>query len=442
MRDILLLTIIAGLAAIAIRRPFAGLLAWAWFSIMTPHQLAYGVYGIPLNVVLACATLIGFALTRELWRIRFDPVIISMAAFTGWLVVAQYFSLNPEHSAPFADRFIKTLVFATLCGLLATTRLRLHALIWILAVGVGFFAAKGALFTVATFGEFRVQGLPGTVIEDNNHFAIAVATCLPLMLYLRSQAKHAWLRAVLLAVFALSIFAIIGTHSRGGLIALGVFAVAFWMRSRKKLALAAALALLLFPATAFMPSKWSQRMSTIAEAGSDESFQGRVDAWVINWKLAKENPITGGGLRNSYLPEIAADVDLERAESARAAHSIYFETLGGAGFVGLALFFWMLLAAFSALSKAINETQQKDDDWRPQLARALQVCLLVFCVGGASVSMEMWDGYLIIIGLASALAALTRNQLARTAAPAGQKRFRQTVSMATSPGHSRLSLRR
>ena len=135
---------------------------------------------------------------------------------------------------------------------------------------------------------------------------------------------------------------------------------------------------------------------------------GRVDAWVINWKLAKQSPLTGAGLRNSYQKEIAAAVDSERAERARAAHSIYFEILGGAGFVGLAIYLSIFATAFfSAWAIYLSRKNPQLAPWKANFAYYAQMSLVVFGIGGASTSMEMWDGYLVVIALVAALTKLT-----------------------------------
>lgn len=408
MRDFLLLAAIAGFLAIAIRRPFIGVLVWAWFTIMTPHQLAYGVYGIPLNVMIAGVTLGAYVLSGEAFKPRFDIISSLIIALSGWILLSQYFSLDPGNSAEYSDRFVKTLLFALVCAQMATTKLRLHALIWILVAGIGFFAAKGAIFTFMTLGEFRVHGLEDTVLEDNNHFGIAAATILPLIWYLRGQAQNKWLRRFLVVLLALTVFAIFGTHSRGGFIALIAFGGLFWLRSRYKVAMAAGLIALAVPAVIFMPSKWTERMATISEASEDRSFMGRVDAWVINYKLAVAHPVTGAGLRNSYQFDIAETVDIDRALTARAAHSIYFELLGGTGFVGFTIYMALLAAGFLTVWRVfLQRNDPAIAPWKPEMARAIQVSLIIFGIGGASVSMEMWDGYLILIAAVAALRALS-----------------------------------
>lgn len=415
MRDLLLLGFIAILLATAIRFPFVGLLTWAWFTVMTPHQLAYDVFGLPLNMLIAAVTIGAFTYGGEIKNIRFGPISILIILFAGWLCLAQFFSYLPENSAIFHDRLMKTILFILLCIWGTTTKLRFHALTWTLVAGVGFYALKGGLFTLATLGEFRVQGLQNTILEDNNHAGIAIATMLPLLLYLREQSEAKWVRHGLLIWFALSIVAILGTHSRGAFLALVAFGGVYWLRANHKVTILAGCLVLLLPAIAFMPPKWIDRMTTITTASEDASFSGRVDAWVINYKLAKANPLTGVGLRNSYEEKIAETVDVDRSKTAKAAHSIYFEILGGAGFVGLAIYLSIFVATFwKAWSFSTYGHHKNIEPWISDFGFYGSISLIIFAVGGASTSMEMWDGYLLIIALIAASGNIVaRDQAAR-----------------------------
>ncbi len=412
MRDIILLGFVAMCLATALRYPFIGLLTWAWITLMTPHQLAYGVYGIPLNAIVAAVTVFSYIFYAEIEKFKLDIITLLIILFAGWLTISQYFSLNPDNSAIYFDRFIKTLLFVLLCAQMINSKLRFNAMVWVLVTSIGFFAAKGALFTIITLGQYRVQGLPDTVLADNNHFAIATATILPMILYLRSQVSMPIIRTGLMALFCLSVVAIIGTHSRGGFLSLLVFCGFFWLRSNRKILILSGLVALMVPTLIFMPAKWTERMTTITSATEDASFQGRVDAWIINYKLAKQNPVTGVGLRNSYIRSIAAEADPARAEHAKAAHSIYFEILGGAGFVGLFLYL-SLYASAMLIAWRLYLVGRKNDaaPWKWNFAYYAQFSLSVFPVGGASTSMEMWDGYLVVSGLISALAKLTSDKV-------------------------------
>ena len=142
MRDALLLFVILGGLAATLRYPFAGMVLWAWFSLMTPHQMGYGVFGLQLNLVIAATTIASILLHGEALKFRLDWMTIWMIAVATWLFVAQANSLDPANSAVFFDRFIKTLVFAILCAQMATTRLRVHALTWAFVLSIGYFAAN------------------------------------------------------------------------------------------------------------------------------------------------------------------------------------------------------------------------------------------------------------------------------------------------------------
>ena len=418
MRDALLLLFLAVCLAGALRYPFLGVLTWAWFTLMTPHQMAYGVFGLQLNVIIAAVTIFSIGVSGAWRNFRFDQVTGLLLLFAFWLFLAQQTSLKPENSFTYFDRFLKLIIFILFALQLTTSKLKFHALVWMFVVSMGYYAFKGGLFTFVTLGHYRVQGLPGTVLEDNNHMGIALATSLPMILYLQAQSASKLVRYALLFVFCAAIIAIIGTQSRGAFVSLIVFAFYFWLRSRRKLMILGALAALMVPAIAFMPSKWLARMETISDAGEDSSFMGRVDAWIINTKLALEHPLTGVGLRNSYEKEIAATVEPDRVP--RAAHSIYFEVLGGAGFVGLFIFLALIATAFlktAALQK--RQDLSPGVGWTRQFCYFAQISLTVFCVGGATVSLEMWDGYMLVIALIAAAQRLALEEVSGQVARAG-----------------------
>jgi O-antigen ligase len=117
--------------------------------------------------------------------------------------------------------------------------------------------------------------------------------------------------------------------------------------------------------------------------------------------------LTGAGLRNPYQPTLAEKVDPVRAPRAKAAHSIYFEMLGGAGFVGLFFYLMLLATAYFRGNRLYSEgAKSVPQPWKSRLGYYGQMALVVFGVGGASTSLEMWDGYLVIIACIAAASRL------------------------------------
>ena len=95
MRDVLVvLFVFAGVLA-TLRYPFAGLLLWAWFSLMTPHMMAYGAFGIPLNAVIAGATIVSLFINGEFAKMRLNWLTLLLGLFAGALFISQTFSLAP-----------------------------------------------------------------------------------------------------------------------------------------------------------------------------------------------------------------------------------------------------------------------------------------------------------------------------------------------------------
>lgn len=404
MRDIMLLGFIASCLLLTLRYPFVGLLLWAWFTLATPQQAAYAAKDIPLNLIIAGFVFVTFFFHKEFKKLRFDVVTTMLVGFSIWLLISQHQSLVPDRSAEFTDRFFKIMIFIFLITQVVTSKLRFHAVLWSLVMIMGFYGAKGGIYTIVKLGAGTYAGQIDTVLYDNNHMAIALAATLPMFLYVAGIVQNPIMRWGIQFVFLMSIMAILGTHSRGGLLALMAFFGYNWVRSSKKTKAISLvfMAIMIVPVLNILPEKWFERMETIGSAGEDASFQGRVDAWVINYKLANKYPITGTGLRNPYKEDVSREVEMHREP--RAAHSIYFEVLGGMGYVGLAFYLGMLglgwLKAFQAERKYRDE---KHNRWRARFGHYAQISIFVFCAGGSSVSLEMWEGYLIIIALIATL---------------------------------------
>ena len=78
--------------------------------------------------------------------------------------------------------------------ILINSRERVHALVWIIVASLGFYGAKGGVFTLLGGGEQRVWGPANSFIADNNALALALIMTLPLMRYLQLQSKSPYIR--------------------------------------------------------------------------------------------------------------------------------------------------------------------------------------------------------------------------------------------------------
>jgi probable O-glycosylation ligase (exosortase A-associated) len=214
---------------------------------------------------------------------------------------------------------------------------------------------------------------------------------LPFMRYLQLHSAQKWMRIGLGVSMLLTGVAVLGTYSRGGLIALAVVAGALFLKSRGRLAVALVVVVVGFTAYHFMPTQWTARMGTLQDASQTSSMETRIQSWKFSANIALHRPVVGGGfdvyesgaMWQRYGPEGAIP---------RAVHSIYFRVLGEQGFIGLALFLGLLAASWRNCSRVRKQTRGIEDmKWQFDLASMLQVSLVAFAVAGAALPMSYFD---------------------------------------------------
>jgi putative inorganic carbon (HCO3(-)) transporter len=392
MRDIAISLVIFGSLPFIAFRPWIGVLVFAWLSLMTPHRFAFGfAYDFPFAAIVAAVTLLGLVFTKD--EVRFEPnaVVFLLILLPAWTCVTYLFALEP---VPATDRLIEVLkvfLFVLVSAMVLRTRKQIDWMIWVIVISVGFFGAKGGAFTLLTGGGHRVYGPPGdSFLSDNNAIAVGLIMVIPLMYYLREESGSKWIRRGLLAAMVLSGVAVLGTYSRGGLLAVSAMLIFLWFKSRRK-GLFALLLIPLVPLTVTaMPEIWFDRMNTISAYEEDASAMGRINAWKTAINIANDRPLVGGGFElysqatfAKYAPE---------PEDVHAAHSVYFQMLGEHGYVGLLIFLSLGLAAWSTARRTIALARSRPHyAWAGQLARAFQVSLVGYAVGGMFVNITYWD---------------------------------------------------
>lgn len=384
-------------------KPFVGVLLWSWISFMNPHRMIYGFASpIPWAMLTFLATVIGCAIAREPRKVPRDALTLLIILFAVGITITSLAAISsPERVWARYDKVIKILLGLLLTRSLLTDADRIHALLWMMAISFGFYGIRGGLFTIITGGVHKVLGPNDSMIADRNHIAVALLFAIPLMNHLRVQSKHAIVRAGIVATMVLTAFAAIGTQSRGALVAFAATGFVFWLRSKGKLLSAIALIFAGAAVIAFMPESWEQRMRSIIDYEGDGSAMGRLWIWETSLRIALARPLTGGGFQAMYEQWI---VDrFTPGVPARAAHSIWFETLGEHGFIVFGIWLGILIVGWS-YAAAITRLGREEPGfaWANSLGRMSQVSLLAYVTGGTFLSLQYWDGYLTLIGILAA----------------------------------------
>jgi putative inorganic carbon (hco3(-)) transporter len=412
MRDIVLILAIATGLGITLANPFAGVLLWTWFTLQSPHQEAWGFSStLPLNFIIAIITVAAWLRSYERKLPPTHFLILTMLCFLGWTTFNSFFAYDPDWSWPYWDRTWKIFALGLLIATLATNKARITGLIWITVLSLFYYGVKGGIFTLATGGNYTVWGPGDTIIRDNNQLALALLMSLPLANYLRTQTANRYVSWGLLVGMALTLVSVIGSYSRGAVIALGALAIFGCLRSHRKALYLFCGAIFLLGTLNFMPEKFWNRLDTIQSAQADTSFHGRLVAWHVAFEYATDHFPFGAGfygpqrdrLFHSYFPD----------EEAHAAHSIYFQVLGEQGYIGLAIYLMILASAFLSSAGIMRAAgRQEEFVWARNLALMIQMSLIVFCVGGAALSMAYYDLFVICVSLLAPLSELVRQQQA------------------------------
>lgn len=419
MRDIALVLVIGAILPAILMRPWLGVLAFAWVSLMNPHRLTYGfAYDLPLAFLMFAVTVVAWLPSLERKTPRMTGLAWLLLAFTLWFCLTTSRAWAPDAALDKFSDAIKVMAAMYLTITMIDSRGRLLGLVWVMAGSLGLLGVKGGLFTLLGGGATMVWGPPDTFITDNNSMALALVMAAPLLLFAAESAeRHRWLRLALMGALGLTLVAVVGTWSRGGLVALVAMGAVLWLRSRSKVLTSLLGLLVVVVALAAMPGEWLDRMGTIETYEEDSSANLRFMAWRWATDIALQSPLLGGGFSVFTLNGIHhgdGSVYLN-------AHSIYFEVLGEHGFVGLGLFLAIGAGALLATSRLMRATRDRADLlWAHRLAAALQVSLVGYAVGGAFLNMAFYDFYYYLLAALIVLTRLVREAPQTSEAPLGE----------------------
>jgi putative inorganic carbon (HCO3(-)) transporter len=439
VRDLILLAALVGVLPLIWRAPIVGLLAWIWVALMSPQREVYGFFrNFELNLLIAGFTALSWAVSKERKIVTEGALTILLVLFGVWTGVTTYLALDPAFSADFWQRTVKTIFLALAVITLVNTKLRIQSAVWMLVISIGYYGVKGGGFVLLTGGRNHVYGPEDSMIADNNNLALALTALLPLINYLRATSKLAIVRWGLLVSIGFTLLAIVGTYSRGAMLALVAMGIAFAVRSRAGLLVLLTGGIAAMSLPALLPPSWFARMATIRSYNEDLSFTGRLSAWKTVLNIIEQRPLIGGGFSATNLDWVVQAFHSPGSlDAGKAAHSVYFEVLGDHGVVGLALYLMILgAAAFNTFAVLNIARGRRDLDWASQLARMLQVSMVAYLVGGAALSLAYYDGFIVILALTSALLITVRKPVGEAALAPRWKKLADAEPTAASVGEA------
>jgi probable O-glycosylation ligase (exosortase A-associated) len=421
---------VAGTLGVFVGGPFIGLAIYYLFAVLRPQFLWQ--WALPPDIgwssYVAAAAILGaigqLALNSRgndagaVRRLAFGHA--AYLAFGGWIIVTYFTATNREVAEPWLIEYLKILTMFGI-GAIIVYRARQITILYLLATIALVYIAYEVNFLYLTERRLDIyrNGYGGL---DNNGAGLMLAMGLPLTIY-AWEAIKGWTRWIFAAGVPVLLHAVLMTYSRGAMVSLLAASPIILLRSRRRWQFLALAVMIASIVPILAGKEIRDRFFTLQKYSSDDSANSRFASWGAAIQIANEYPIFGAGLRNSNLLSYAFGAD----EEGRTIHSQYLQTLADMGYPGLALYLIAIGSAFTATIRSRRALRRRTD---PEALRmrsmlsGIEGSLVVFCVGGAFLSIEVFELPYLLGLLAIQLWVLARSHdgvaaIAAAAAVAG-----------------------
>ncbi|WP_404368058.1 putative O-glycosylation ligase, exosortase A system-associated [Sphingomonas sp. MMS24-J45] len=421
MRDLVFVAFLGAFFAAGFRRPFIFVLAYVYIDIVSPQRLTYVLLNsVPISLIAVALTVGGWMLADDKTGTRIAPrqaLIVLLLIYCGITTRTADF---PVDALGKWDWVWKALAFAAFLPLTLRTKLRIESLLLVMIASASSIIIVGGIKTIASggggYGTLNLMVSNNSGLYEGSTISTVAVAIIPLILWFTRFGTifpPDW--KVKLFCYAL-VFACllipVGTSTRTGLLCIGLVAVLMLRDTKRKvlyLCLLGAAGLMVVP---FLPSSFTDRMSTIKTYKADESASTRLAVWGWTWQYAKDHPM-GGGFEMYRQNQIRYDTEKVEGnaqnatidkkltvDKARAFHSAYFEMIGEQGFPGLAI--WLLINLGGIIRMEVLRQRYRkggpDEAWITPLAGALQSAHIVYLLGAAFIAIAFQPFVYMLVG--------------------------------------------
>ena len=431
LRTLFILSIFAPGFYAALRSRYWALLMYLWFALFRPQDWVWiDITSLRLSLVLGLL-LLGPALVAGRFPNVTHPISIGMILFLVSTILSQFTAVRPDIGWPWVDFVFRLFITCMLLVTLASDHVRLAGVVAVIAGSLGFHASKAGLAYALGGGTRFADGLSGAFV-DNNGYALGTVMILPLLLISAQNIDvmyHGkwihWLRRGAYALLPLCVFAVIGTYSRGGFVALASATLVFVLLQRRRVPALVALATVLTLAALFVPipQSYLDRLETIRtydEIGEDSALS-RPHFWRVGIQMGLVHPL-GVGLRQYEQAYDAFDTTYGRYGSKRAVHSSHVQVFAELGMFGAAV--WLFLFAYAVVACLRIRGRSRDPRFSPQqqrfyftAANGLLTSMAGFITGGAFLALALNDLTWLTFAMVAALDRMSRPQEIEERAP-------------------------
>jgi probable O-glycosylation ligase (exosortase A-associated) len=408
-----------GGAAMALFRPFYGLVVYMCFAILRPQHLwqwslsGEGNY----SKIIGIALLVGWAIHGcGDWNFgRAKPIFLSLLGLWLCIIASASMASNQEVAWSYVELHSKILLPVLVGMTIIRSISEIRILAWTLAICLGFLAYEAhSMYYGGQLVTFREVGMLGM---DNNSISITMATGAGVGIILGFTEKLLPARIIAFGLTAMMVHVPMFGHSRGGMMGVAIVGFMAFLVLPKRPGMLFTYAVGLLVAIRLAGETVVERFSTIfaEHAQRDASSQSRIDLWADCWDVMIHHPIFGVG--PNHWPLTASQYGWPPGKE---AHSVWFNCGAELGFVGL---FFLLSLYLGTMFLAWRYLVQRRGIPGPcrEAGQMAITGLSGFIVSASFVSLDALEVpfYVVLIGVA-AMKIASRTQLRRLRVPQHQ----------------------
>ncbi len=427
------------LAAVSVQ---VGLLVLVFITYTRFSDIAIEYYHAPsvakaYVAILAVAIFIRWVVFRDRPKGWIVPALL-LGAYGLLGFASILYSPVPDRVMVKAYDFLKNSAITLIAIVLIQNIRAFRSAIWTLIV-VGIFLGTISVYQYFTgtfdhvyggFAQASIQQIVGTSdnyriggpIGDPNFFAQIMIVLVPLGLERGLNDKNLFLKAVAFWCFAVSVLCVIFSYSRGGLLALAVCLIVWFLLYPPKglqipvLAIGALLLLAYAIPGGYLArvqalGQFFQTQGTLRTA--DPSPRGRISENLAAWDMFRTHPLFGVGW-NTYpylFPFYSKEIGLANVATEREAHNLYLEVAAETGIVGLFAFGLILIASMGSIIRARRQFLRARLPDDAAVIAAFGVGFLGYLVAAIFIHGAFQRYFHILLGLAWSLPLVVRHML-------------------------------
>jgi probable O-glycosylation ligase (exosortase A-associated) len=378
-------------ALAVLKRPVLGVLLLYFLEYYRPQDFieSLGAFRLPFFTTIGVFLLFVIHIIRDPKHLVVWPrQATTLTVLLAFMAISVLTSINNYWAFEFFRGILLTVMLFLLTVNIVETPAQIRKLLGVLLVAHLFFCVKGTIqyFAGNRFGTTGMVG--GGFLGDENDFALALTVIFPFAYFALDTARGAAKKIFWGGISLFFLTTIVLTMSRGGFLGIAGTLIVCWLRSRRKLASAVGLALLVGTVALLAPPEYFEEVRSVRLTNEGTAHKRR-EYWMAGLRMFAEKPLIGVGPGNSKL-YMAQYVDLPHAyqQWGRAMHGTIPLLLAEMGTVGLILYVTLFFQSASDLRKAVRVRSRgtEEGDFLYYLERATGTSMIGFLVGSTFLS--------------------------------------------------------